>query len=415
MRRYKRCLFGIRVTIDFARANAHWARAVPQSKDRNRDECFALSRRFALTSRENNERGCGERKGSNSSVKFLSNGIGELVLEKLSKAIEARLAVAFFNPSDGMLDVLAGIKKLKLIVSEEFSVNNPYKLERLKIARLRSVPPDDANGKLHAKVLIVKLLDGSCWTLLGSANLTYQGMFSNQEACVVIESGNPADETPVREISGWFDSLFQSAKFLDLHQAKLIFDTRSQYRLVPRTSPELETDAGYWALKTTSGSTGKQHWPKFLAEGAVAVGWSSLPLDPSKVSNVQLRVALKKKYDYSDREAKVAANQIGKFVGLKTGDRVLLCRGYAPVQEKDVHIHGVARVTGPFRAEAWKKGDWRFKHDAVIQEIDLDLPRDVVASALRKQSLRQTIHALEKADFDRLVKKLKEFGVHIEV
>jgi hypothetical protein len=72
-------------------------------------------------------------------------------------------------------------------------------------------------------------------------------------------------------------------------------------------------------------------------------------------------------------------------------------------------------VTGPFRAEAWKKGDWRFKHDAVIQEIDLDLPRDVVASALRKQSLRQTIHALEKADFDRLIKKLKEFGVHIEV
>jgi phosphatidylserine/phosphatidylglycerophosphate/cardiolipin synthase-like enzyme len=217
MWRYKRRLLGMRVTIDFARANAHWARAVPQSKDRNRDECFALSWRFALTSRENNERGCGERKGSNASVKFLSNGIGELVLEKLSKAIEARLAVAFFNPSDGMLDVLAGIKELKLIVSEEFSVNNPYKLERLKIATLRSVPPDDANGKLHAKVLIVKLPDGSCWTLLGSANLTYQGMFSNQEACVVIESGNPADETSVREISGWFDSLFQSAKFLDIH------------------------------------------------------------------------------------------------------------------------------------------------------------------------------------------------------
>jgi HKD family nuclease len=348
-------------------------------------------------------------------VRFLSDGIGGLVLEKLGKAIEAHLAVAFFNPSDRMLDLLARLKKLKVVVSEEFAINNPYKLEKLKTAALRSVPPDDANGKLHAKVLIIKQPDGSCWTLLGSANFTHQGMFSNQEACLVMESENPADETSSREISGWFDSLFQSANFPNLDQAKLIFDTRSQYRLVPRTSLEVATDANYWALKTTSGSTGKQHWPMFLAESAVAVGWSGLPVDPSKVSDVQLHTALKKKYEYSDREAKIAANQIGKFVSLKMGDMVLLCRGYAPVQAKDVHIHGLARVTGPFRAEAWKKGDWRFKHDAVLQDIDLNLPRNVVAAALRKQSLRQTIHALEKADFDRLVKKLKEFGVHIAV
>jgi histone H3/H4 len=45
----------------------------------------------------------------------------------------------------------------------------------------------------------------------------------------------------------------------------------------------------------------------------------------------------------------------------------------------------------------------------------MDLPRDTVASALRKQSLRQTIHALNKANFDRLVKELKDFGVHVEV
>jgi HKD family nuclease len=388
---------------------------VSQFEDRNRDEYFALSPRFALTSKESSRRGCVEHEGSSASVRFLSDGIGELVLEKLGKAIEAHLAVAFFNPSDRMLYVLARIKKLKLIVSEEFSINNPYKLEKLKAAALRSVPPDDANGKLHAKVLIVKLPDGSYWTLLGSANLTHQGMFSNQEACVVMESDNPADEISAREISGWFDSLFQSAKFPNLDQAKLIFDTRSQYQLVRRTSLEMATDAGYWALKTTSGSSGKSHWPMFLAESVVAIGWSELPVDPSKVSDLQLQAALRKKYDYSDRQATIHANQIGKFVGLKKGDMVLVCRGYAPVQEKDVHIHGIARVMGAFRAEAWKKGEWRFKHGAVIQEIDLDLPREVVASALRKQSLRQTIHALEKADFDRLVKKLKEFGVHIEV
>jgi hypothetical protein len=37
------------------------------------------------------------------------------------------------------------------------------------------------------------------------------------------------------------------------------------------------------------------------------------------------------------------------------------------------------------------------------------------ASALGKQSLRQTIHALTKADFDRLAGTFKEFGAHVEV
>jgi len=131
-------------------------------------------------------------------MRFVTDGIGELVLEELGKAVEASLAVAFFNPNDRMLDALARITKLKLVVSEEFTVNNPYKLEKLTTATLRSIPPGHANGKLHAKVLTVKRRDGSYWTLLGSANLTHQGMFSNQEACVVIESSNSADEASAR-------------------------------------------------------------------------------------------------------------------------------------------------------------------------------------------------------------------------
>ena len=348
-------------------------------------------------------------------MKFLSHGIGELVLERLGAAIEARLAVAFFNPDDQMLDALAKIKKLQLVISEEFTINNPYKLEKLKSAQLCSISPDDARGKLHAKVLAVTLRDGTNWVLLGSANLTYQGMFSNQEACVVMESSDPADKSIMRQTSDWMDLIFQNAQPLKLDQAKLIFDGRSQYQLVPRPHADVATDIGYWVLKATSGASGRSYWPMFLEESVIAVGWNGLPVDPSKVSDSELYGALKKKYDYSDREATVAANQIRKFVGLKLGDIILLCRGYAPAQRKDVHIHGVARVTGPFRADAWKRDSWRFKHDVVIQEINLDLPKNAVASALRKQSLRQTIHALEKTDFERLTRKLKEFGVHIEV
>jgi hypothetical protein len=349
-------------------------------------------------------------------MKFVSDGIGAIVMKELGLGTEACLAVAYFNPNERMLDALGRLKKLKLIVSEEFTMNNPYKLEKLTRATLRSVPPGHADGKLHAKVLIVRRRDGSYWCLLGSANLTHQGMFSNQEACVVMESENPADAASVRAMRDWFDPLFQGGQLPDLKQAKLIFDTRSQYRLVPRTPKEAKRDVGYWALKTTSGSTGKQYWPMFLAEKVIAVGWEDIAVDPSKVTDASLCAAIQEGYpDDSSRSVLVSASSIKKFVELKVDDIVLLCRGYAANQYKDVHIHGIARVTGPFRAGSRKKGGWRFKHDAVIQEINMDLPRDVVASALGRDSLRQTIHALTKADFERLAMELKDYGAHVEV
>ena len=266
-----------------------------------------------------------------------------------------------------MLHALAALPKLKLIVSEEFAFTNPYKLEKLKLNLLRSVAPDDVHGKLHAKILILKRRNGSYWTLLGSANLTHQGMFSNQEACVVMESGDPADDESAQAIRDWFDSLFQRARRPDLDQAKLIYDAQSRYRRVPRPANEAATEPGYWALKTTSGSTGQQHWPMFLAENVVAVGWEDLPVDPSKVSDVQLRAAIKETYpDDSNMSVNIAVMSIKKFVSLDNEDIVLLCRGYTSAQKKDVRIHGVARVIGPFRAERRRRGHWRFKHDAVI-------------------------------------------------
>jgi hypothetical protein len=344
----------------------------------------------------------------------LSNDIGDLVLKELGTAVEARLAVAFFNPDDQVLSALAALTDLTLIVSEEFTISNPYKLEQLKVATIRCVPPDAENGKLHAKVLILKRRNGSHCVLVGSANLTWQGLFSNQEACVVMDSGDPADEESVRDVRDWFNSLLDTAQALDLDQAKVVFDSRSAYRLVRR--PPKETAAkgqGYWALKTTSGSTGKQHWPRFVAESVVAVGWSDIPVDPSQVSEAELRAAIKK--TYPDEDANNAVVRIKKFVGLKVDDIVLLCRGYSATQEKAVHVHGLARVTGPFRDDRRTTWDWRFKHDAVIQVIDMDLPRDLVAGALGKQSLRLTIHDLDKDAYDRLVAELRKFGVQVEV
>ena len=350
-------------------------------------------------------------------MKFLKEDIGKLLLKELGEAKEARLAVAFFSPNDPMLDALAKLTKLTLIVSEEFEINNPYKLEKLNTATLRSIPPDADNGKLHAKVLIVTRQNGSLWILLGSANFTYQGLFSNQEACVVMESDNPADEKPIREIEDWFESLLNNSNRPDLAQAKLIFDTSSQYRLMPRPLNKAAKGIGYWALKTTSGGPSREsHWQMFQKDKVIAIGWEAIPIDSSKIlDKKQLRDLISGTYpSYTKNRVDAAADSIKKFIDLKEDDIVLICHGYNLTQKK-VHIHGFARVTGPFRAEPRKNGDWRFKHDAIIQKIGSDFPRDIVTSALDKETLMRTIQFLGKTEFDRLAENLKEFGVRVEV
>ena len=188
-------------------------------------------------------------------------------------------------------------------------------------------------------------------------------MFANREACTVIDSSGGSEA--LRDIRNWFDTLWNEARQPDLAQAKLIFDARSRYRLMPRPGRDVDAEATYWALKTTSGKTGKQHWPSFLAESVIAVGWADIPVDPSKVDDDKLRAAIAK--TYPDDDVSGAAKKIRRFVDLKGGDIVVLCRGYAANQSKNVHIYGLARVTGAFRDDKKTRWDWRFKHNAVIQ------------------------------------------------
>ena len=123
-------------------------------------------------------------------MNFHSKSIGDRLLDKLTQATKVQIASAFFCPNDRLLSALRAVPRVELIVSEEFTINDPYKLERLKKADVRSIPPDHPDGKLHAKVFIVTLRDDSQWVLLGSANLTQPGLFANQEACIDLNSAS---------------------------------------------------------------------------------------------------------------------------------------------------------------------------------------------------------------------------------
>ncbi len=160
-------------------------------------------------------------------MEFLtSKDVGRAVTAALSQATRIRIASAFFCPGTDTLALLNAAKNLTLVISEEFTINDPQKLEQLSTAVKRSVPPDSKDGKLHAKVLLADMPDGSSWALIGSANLTEQGLFFNQEACIALSSSEPEDRTVIGEAQSWFAALLARSQPIDacLHGQKRFSD-----------------------------------------------------------------------------------------------------------------------------------------------------------------------------------------------
>jgi hypothetical protein len=97
---------------------------------------------------------------------------------------------------------------------------------------------------------------------------------------------------------------------------------------------------------------------------------------------------------------------------MPVGSIIVVCRGLVPNQTKPVHIYALARITGPFRADPLNGTQWRFKRDAVIQEIGAALPADTFSQAVRKNSFRQTMHRIS----DDVIQSLADaLGVPVEV
>ena len=192
--------------------------------------------------------------------------IASKVVENLKGASEVSLAVAYFSPDQELMQTLRRIPQLTLVVSDEFAINDPYKLEVLsRSGTVRCVPADCPRGRLHAKVMITRQPSGQLFALVGSANLTWQGIFSNQEACVALASREASDLAVIGSVTNWFDTLLENSQTIDFPAAKRIFDARSQYTLEPRMVSSLHAVAkpSYWALKCTSGAYGKEHSQNF--------------------------------------------------------------------------------------------------------------------------------------------------------
>lgn len=334
----------------------------------------------------------------------------------LESAESVRVASAFFSPGAETLSTLKLTKSLTLVISEEFTINNPKNLEQLTSAVVRSVPTDSEDGKLHAKVFIAELPDGSDWVLLGSANLTDQGLFFNQEACVALTSNVAADAAVIADIKLWFDKLFKRSRSIDLAEAKAIWRARSRQKLTTVTKPDGAAPA-YFVLKSTEGSgpDAPRHWPMFEYERVIAIGWEAVAVEPSAVNDDELWAAVDAAYPHFKPGSKdFAVRTIRDFVEIPIGSIVMVCHGYASNANDDnlVHIYAFARVDDGLLSTPFVPGEWRFRRPATLQIVDATLTVGVMRRLLGAGSLMQTLHKLSQHAIEAVA---DELGIHIDV
>jgi HKD family nuclease len=351
-------------------------------------------------------------------MEFLASkgATGKAFTKALKDASKVRIASAFFCPTQKTLDLLNTVVDLTLVISEEFTINDPAKLESLTKAAKRSIPADSQDGKLHAKVFIADVADGSTWVLVGSANLTEQGLFYNEEAGMALSSKNVGDRSAINEIKAWFAVVLQRSRLINLHQAKAIWDARSKQRLTKVSNPH-QAAPSYWALKTTEGSgpDAPEHWPMFESESVIAIGWEAVTVDPSAVDDDVLWNAVNAAYPaLKPRSKNYAVNTIRDFASLPIGSIVMVCHGYAPNTGNDnpVHIYAFARVTGEVKPTPHIPGVWRFRRAAVLQKFNKTLPVYMMRKLLNSGSLMQTLHLLEQSEVEAVA---AELGIQIDV
>lgn len=345
--------------------------------------------------------------------------IGDRLYAEFRRARNVCVAMAYFLPNDAALGLMDKVPDLRIIVSDEFNINNPDKLKALtNKGRVRCIPtsPEYTHGRLHAKVIWGMRDDSSEFAIVGSANLTTEGLFSNQEACIFFDSKIQGDAQVIHSVSSWFNYVWTGAVHFDYKKAKTVFDnTCRHWRKRNRTYAKDSAIPNYWVLKTTEGAGGKSYWHQFLEEDVIAIGWKELSIDPAEVSHQELISALKSVWDYTARQCSIAANTIREFThDVRPGDMVVISGGYPPNSEKDVYIYGVARVTGEFRET--KGPGWRYIHDANIQIIERYFPKSLLVSCLHRQSLLKTIHRIDQAGFETLCVILRsDYGIVVAV
>lgn len=353
-------------------------------------------------------------------MEFLSGNIGTEITEEIAKADAVDIASAYFHPGGQEAELLHQVPELRIYVSEDFTISDPFTLRSLAADnRVKCIPPSSDGGKFHAKVILCHRKNRAKVAFVGSANFTGPGLFSNHETCVKLET--QGDTSAIEDIEQWVMRLENLSHIPDWDQA---CRRHERVKASPATRTGSRENTNYWILKTRSGSAMKDpsedkedYWDDFRSEGVIAIGWTELSFNPLGRSRQEIRDRL----SAAGRKTS-SAHSIDKFVnGITVGDLVLLCRGYAPegsaASSEKVLFYGYARVEGDFyydEGSSW----WHMKYPVALQDAEVLLPREVFVEAFDKEALIGTIHEkgiTEERFYSFCDRVRREFGVSLNL
>jgi len=328
-------------------------------------------------------------------MKFITSEFNAIFIEKLKKAKEVKIASAYLSPDDEIVELFNNISNVKIIFSSEYQINNPYKIEKIGINKLHCIYPDDAKGKLHAKVFYILDENNNVWCWIGSLNLTRNGLLNNQETCIELNSNLPEEKNALNEILKWFNDLWNNSAQPNLENAKLIYDKYSIQK--DKLSFNIH-NSNCWVIKASEGDTGKNQWEFFLKHFVISIGFDIQNFDIIKASHKEI------KEEYGS-----VSNSIINFRdNIQINDNVIVCRGYVSNQIKDVHVNGIAKVTGQFKIVNNDEWNWHMRRDVIFYPLNINVPVKKMIQIFNKGSLRQTLHNLEQQSFENFLHYIKE-------
>lgn len=351
-------------------------------------------------------------------MEFLSGTVGREVMKEIKSATAVDIASAYFSLGEKEIGALREVPELRIYVSKEFDISDPRDLEVLsEEASVGCIPVDSEEGRFHSKVVSCRRGDGSKVAFVGSANFTSPGLFQNHETCVKLDSRD-GDEDVIADVEDWMDGLDESSIAPNWEQAKSTYESARQRRApVASLQAGVETANNFRVLKTRSGKTWTDYWQKFKSEEIVAIGWERLPLDPSSSTRDEIERQLRQVYSEEEvgspsRSAKTILRFVNQW---QEGDLVLVCRGFPANASADVFFYGYARVEGDFFVDE-DDTQRKFKRPATIQEVEIDLPKDLYVETLDRGSLIGTMHELTEGQFSSFRDEVESHhGVSLKV
>jgi len=338
--------------------------------------------------------------------------IGDILNEELPDVENLKVSIAYFIPDADTINKIKSIPCYKIVVSGEFHINNPNKINQLNGKGLvRFIKPEDR--KLHAKVILGTRKNSTQFAIVGSANLTHHGLFSNQEMGTWFDSSSADDIPIISQIKEWLDTMWDNSLEFDYKEALKIFNASKRKWNNRYKQPSSQIDeSNYWILKTTEGTNGTDYWQQFLSDSVIAIGWKELNINPLSTSSSTLISKLKQIYDYTDFQAKVNLHTIETFMNkIKPGDMIVISKGYNKVSDREIFLYGLARVTGGFETRP-NVNKWIYVHEAAIQPIEEYIPISVFVRAFDIKTMEKTIHSINIQKFTEFSNILhNEYGI----